>query len=135
VVFLCRLVAEPQHDLCAQASPSRTRSPDPKVVVDSLADDAGTATPPPEATEKRTTLPPMVDSRVASPPRAGDVGAESIVGDVGTPASPRIIDVDPISSRPAGADDDLSRTRLRLDRCREVRGRLVHTYLTPLRRA
>jgi hypothetical protein len=71
--------------------------------VDSLADDAGTATSPPGAAEKRTTSPPVVDLRVASPQRAGDAGEGSTIGDVGTPASPRIIDVDPISSRP----DDL----------------------------
>jgi hypothetical protein len=72
VVFLCRLIAEPQRDLGAQASPSRTRSPDPKVVVESLVDDAGTATPLPAAGEKRTTPPPPADSRTASPPRVDD---------------------------------------------------------------
>jgi hypothetical protein len=49
---LCRSVAEPQRDLGAQASPSRTRSPDPKVVAQSLVDDARTANPPPAADEK-----------------------------------------------------------------------------------
>jgi hypothetical protein len=37
------------------------------------------------------------------------------VGDVGTPASPRIIDVDPISSRPAGADDDRVKDQAQID--------------------
>jgi hypothetical protein len=39
VVFLCRLVAEPQRSLGAHASPSRIRSPDPKVMVESLVKD------------------------------------------------------------------------------------------------
>jgi hypothetical protein len=51
------------------------------------------------------------------------------VGDVGTPASLRIIDVDPISSRPGGWETTWSRTRRRLTRRREVRGRLAHKYL------
>jgi hypothetical protein len=67
MMFLCRSVVEPQHDLGAQASPSRTRSSDPKVVMDSLADDARTATPPPAAGESGTTPPPVVDSGTGSP--------------------------------------------------------------------
>jgi hypothetical protein len=47
VMYLCRLVAEPQRDLGTQASPSHTRLPDPKVVVESLTDDELTATPLP----------------------------------------------------------------------------------------
>jgi hypothetical protein len=105
VVLLCRSVAEPQRDLGAQASPSRTRSPDPKVVVESLTDDEWTATPPLGAAENRTTLPLVVDSRVASPPRAIDAGEGGAVGDVRMPASLGIIDVDPIGCRPGGADD------------------------------
>jgi hypothetical protein len=107
VVLLCTSVVEPQRDLGAQASPSRTRSSDPKVVLDSLANDAGMATPPPAVGERRTTPLPPADSRTRSPPRAGDVGAGGVVGDVGTPASPRIIDVDPISSRPTRANNDM----------------------------
>jgi hypothetical protein len=99
VVSLCKSVVEPQRDLGAQASPSRTRSPNPKVVVESLTDDARTATSPPGAAEKRAISPPVVNSGVASPSRAGDAGAGGVVGDVGMPASPRIIDVDPIGSR------------------------------------
>jgi hypothetical protein len=76
-------------------------------VVDSLVDDAGTATPPPAAVERRTTPPPAANSRMGSPLRTSDAGAGGVVGDVGMPASPRIIDVDPISARPAGDDDDL----------------------------
>jgi hypothetical protein len=107
VLLLCRSVAEPQRNLGAQASPSRTRSPDPKVVVESLTDDVGTANPPLAAGERRTTSPSVADSRTRSPPRVDDTGAGGAVGDVGTLASSRIIDVDPISARPAGADDDL----------------------------
>jgi hypothetical protein len=43
------------------------------------------------------------------------MGAGGVVGDVGTPASPRIIDVDPISSRPAGADDGLVKDQPQID--------------------
>jgi hypothetical protein len=41
LMFLCRSVAESWRDLGAQDSPSRKRSPDPKVVVDSLANEDG----------------------------------------------------------------------------------------------
>jgi hypothetical protein len=132
VLFLCRLVSEPQRDMGAQASPSRMRSSDPKVVVDSLADDAWTATPPPAVGERRTTPPLVADSGTGSPLRAGDVGARGAIGDVETRASPHIIDVDPISTRPAGATTTWSRTRIRLARRREVRGHPTHKYLTPL---
>jgi hypothetical protein len=76
-------------------------------VAESLTDDVQTVTPPAGAAEKKTTLLLAVDSRMASPLRDGDAGAGSVVGDVGTPASPGIIDVDHLSSRPAGADDNL----------------------------
>jgi hypothetical protein len=104
-VLLCRLVAEPQHDLGAPASLSRTRSPDPEVVGESLVDDAWTATPPQGAVESRATSPPVADSRVVSPTRAVEAGEGATVGDVGAVASPRIIDVDPISARPVRAND------------------------------
>jgi hypothetical protein len=42
---------------------------------------------------------------VASPPRAVEAGEGTSVGDVGVTTSPRVIDVDPISARPAGAKD------------------------------
>jgi hypothetical protein len=42
---------------------------------------------------------------VASPPRAVEAGEGVFVGDVGAVTPPRVIDVDPISVRPAGADD------------------------------
>jgi hypothetical protein len=88
---------------------------DPKVVVESLTDDAQTASLPPGAAEKRTTSPLAADSRMASPPRVGDAGAGGAVGDVRTPASPGIIDVDPISSRPTRADDDLVKDQPQID--------------------
>jgi hypothetical protein len=105
VVLLCRSVAHPQHDLGAPASPSRTRSADPKVVGESLVDDARTATPPRGAAESRETSLPVADSRVASPPRAVEAGEGTTIGDVGAAVSPRIIDVVPISARPVGAND------------------------------
>jgi hypothetical protein len=83
--------------------------------VESLTDDAQTATPPPGAGEERTTPSVASDSRMVSPPRACDAGVGSAVGDVGTPTSPRIIDVDPISSRPAGADNVLVKDQAQID--------------------
>jgi hypothetical protein len=115
MVFFYRLVAEPQHDLGTQASPFCTRLPDPKVVVESLADDTRTTTPPPAAGEKRTTPPLPADSQTTSPPRAGDTGVRGAIGDVGTLASPRIIDVDPISARPGGVVDDLVKDQDQID--------------------
>jgi hypothetical protein len=52
---------------------------------------------------------------MASPPHAGDAGAEGAVGDVRTSASPGIIDVDPISSRPTGADDNMVKDQPQID--------------------
>jgi hypothetical protein len=108
-------VAEPQRDLVTRASPSHTRPPNLKVVVESLANDGGTATPPPAAGEKRTTPPLAEDSRTTSPLRAGDVGEGGAVGDIRTPASPRIIDVDPISAWPSGVDNDLVNDQSQID--------------------
>jgi hypothetical protein len=94
----------PQDDLGAPASPSRTRSADPKVVGEALANDACTTTPPRGAVESRATSPPVVDSRVETPLRAIEaVGV--FAGDVGATTSPRVIDVDPISARPVEAED------------------------------
>jgi hypothetical protein len=89
--------------------------PDPKVVVESLTDDTRMANPPPGAGEERTTPSLAVDSRMASPSHAGNEGLGGMVGDVGTPASPRIIDVDPISARLAGADNDLVKDQAQID--------------------
>jgi hypothetical protein len=83
--------------------------------VESLADNAGTTTPPPAVSEKRTTLPLVADLRTVSPSSADDVGAGGAVGDVRMPASPRIIDVDPINARPGGVDDDLIKDQAQID--------------------
>jgi hypothetical protein len=104
VVLLCVPVAIPQDDLGASASPSRTRSADPKVVGEALADDARTATPLRGAVESRVNSSPVADSRVETPLRTVEAGGAS-VGDVRATTSPRVIDVDPISARPAGAKD------------------------------
>jgi hypothetical protein len=113
--FLCRSVAETQCDLGAQASPSRTRSPDPRGTTQSLADDVGTATPPLATGERVATPPVATDSRTATTPRGGEAGEGGALGDVGTPASPRIIDVDPISARPSGVEEDLVRDLAQID--------------------
>jgi hypothetical protein len=65
--------------------------------------------------EKKVASPIVVDSRMAIPPHAVNAGAEGTVGVIGTSASPRIIDVDPISSRPAGDDDDLVKDQAQID--------------------
>jgi hypothetical protein len=52
---------------------------------------------------------------VASPPRAVGAGEGGAAGDIGTPTSPIIIDMDPISSRPTGADDDLVKDQTQID--------------------
>jgi hypothetical protein len=105
VTLLHRSVVVPQDDLGTPASPSRTRSPDPKVVGEALADDARTATPPRGAAESRAASPPVADTGVASPPHTVQAGEGTSVGDVGVATSPRIIDVNPINARPAGADE------------------------------
>jgi hypothetical protein len=74
-------------------------------VGESLVDDVQTATPPRGAAESRETSPLVADSRVVSPLRAIEGGEGATVGDVGAAVSSRIIDVNPISARPAGADD------------------------------
>jgi hypothetical protein len=103
--------------------------------VESLTDDARMATPLPGAAEKKTTSPLVAVSRVASPPRAGDAGLGGVVGGVGTPDSPRIIDVDPINSRPVGADDDLVKDQPQIDQAPRGPGHLAHRYLILPRQA
>jgi hypothetical protein len=83
--------------------------------VESLADDAGTTAPPSAAVENRMALPAAADSRTESPPRVDGAGAGGAVGDVGMPPSLRIIDVDPISTRPGGVDDDLVKDQAQID--------------------
>jgi hypothetical protein len=94
----------PEDDLVTLASPSRTRSADPTVVGEALADDTCTSTLPRGAVESRATSPPVADSRVETPPRAVEVGGAS-AGDIRVTTSPRVIDVDSISASPAGAED------------------------------
>jgi hypothetical protein len=108
---VCRLVAEPQRDLGALASAYHTRSPDPRGAAQSLVDDARTTTPPPAADERLATLPLATDSRMATLLCGDEAGAGGALGDVGTSASPLIIDVDPISARPGGVDEDLVRVQ------------------------
>jgi hypothetical protein len=102
---MCRPAVAPQGDLGAPASSSRTRSKELKVVGVVLADDAHTATPPRGAVESRVTSLPVADARVETPPRVADAGGATSTGDVGAMTSLTIIDVDPISARPAGAED------------------------------
>jgi hypothetical protein len=52
---MCRPAVVPQGDLGALASPSGTRSDEPKVVGEVLADNAHTATPLRGAVESRAT--------------------------------------------------------------------------------
>jgi hypothetical protein len=103
VLLTCRPAVTPQGDLGAPASPSRTRSDEPKIVGEVLADDARTATPPRGADESRATSPPVANAWVETPPRVANAGGTTSTGDVGATTSPTIIDVDPISARPAGA--------------------------------
>jgi hypothetical protein len=88
----------------AQPSPSRTRSPEPQVVGEALANDARTATPPRGVVENVVTSPPVADVRVGTPPRVAEVVGTS-AGDVRVTASPTIIDVDPIRTVPSGGED------------------------------
>jgi hypothetical protein len=71
---------------------------------EALADDARTATPPRGAVESRATSPPVAAARVETPPRVVEAKGASAEG-VGATTSPLIIDVDPISAVPGGAED------------------------------
>jgi hypothetical protein len=104
---LGRSVVEPQRDLGAQASPSRTWSPDHEVAAQTLADDARTATPLPAADARTTTPPPAADVRTTTPLPAADATAQGSVGDIGASTSPRVIDMDPINAMPGVPDEDL----------------------------
>jgi hypothetical protein len=97
-------MARPQGAPVAQPSPSRTRSPEPQVVGEALADDARTATPPRGAVENVVTSPPVTDARVGTPPCVAEVVGTS-AGDVGARASPTIIAADPIRTVPGGDGD------------------------------
>jgi hypothetical protein len=100
----CRLVTRPQGGQGAPSSPSRTRSPEPQVMGEALADDARTATPPRGAAEGRVASPPVAYARVGTPPHAADAEGAS-AGDVGATTSLAVINVDPISAVPGGTND------------------------------
>jgi hypothetical protein len=50
---------------------------------------------------------PATNSRTATPPLTNDAGAGGVVGDVVISASPRVIDVDPITVRSGGLEEGL----------------------------
>jgi hypothetical protein len=87
----------------APSSPSRTRSPEPQVVEEALADDARTATPMRGIAEGVVASPPVADTRAGSPPCAAE-GVRTSAGEVGATTTPTIIDVDPIRAVPGGAE-------------------------------
>jgi hypothetical protein len=99
----CRTVEVPQDDLGAPASPSGMRSANPTIMGEALADDACTATPPQGAVENRPTSLPVAGSRVETLPCVVEAGGAS-AGDIGATTSPTVIDVDPISAVPGGAE-------------------------------
>jgi hypothetical protein len=59
------------------SSLSRTRSLEPQVVGEALADDTRTATPPRGEVENVVTSPPVADARVDTPPHTADAGGSS----------------------------------------------------------
>jgi hypothetical protein len=88
----------------AQSSPSRTRSREPQVVGEALADDTRTTTPPRGAVENVVTSLPVADVRVGTPSHVAEVVGTS-AGGVGAKTSPMIIDADPIRTVPGGGED------------------------------
>jgi hypothetical protein len=102
-VLACRLVTRPQGGLVTPSSPSRTRSPKTQVVGEALTDDARTPTPPRGAVESGATVPPAAGLRVETPPCVADAGGAS-AGGIGATTSPAVIDINPISDVPGGAD-------------------------------
>jgi hypothetical protein len=97
-------------------------------VGEALADDVRTSTPPQGAVESRATSPPVVVSRVETPPRVADAGGATSTGVVRATTSPTIIDINPISARPAGAED-LVRDQPQIDQVRGCPGNLARRYL------
>jgi hypothetical protein len=97
-------VARPQGVSVAPSSPSRTRSPEPQVVGEALADDACNATLSRGMAEGLTTLPPVTDTRSGSSLHTSE-GIETSVGEVGATTSPIVVDVDPIRAVPDGTKD------------------------------
>jgi hypothetical protein len=100
----CRPVTRPQGGLGAPSSPSRTRLPKPQVMREALADDVCTPTPPRVAVESRATSPPVMVVRVETPPRTVDEAGGASARGAGATTSPTVIDVDPISAVPGGAE-------------------------------
>jgi hypothetical protein len=103
-VLPCRSVTRPQGGLGAPSSPSSMRSPEPQVVGEALADDACTTTLPRGAVESRATPPPVADSRVETFPQVVEARGAS-PGGIGVTTSSTVINVDPISAVPSGAED------------------------------
>jgi hypothetical protein len=97
-------VARSQGVPVAPSSPSRTRSPEPQVVGEALADDVHTATSTRGIVEGVTTSPPVTDARAGSPLRTTE-GVETSAGEVGATTSPTVVDVDPIRTVPGGTED------------------------------
>jgi hypothetical protein len=126
---LCRPAVAPQVDLGAPTSPSQTRSAEPKVVGEALADDARTATPPRGAVESRATSPLVADAKVETPPHVVDVGGVTSIEDVGATTSPTVIDVDPSVWCLVGLRT-WSGTSLKLTWRQEVQEHLARRYLS-----
>jgi hypothetical protein len=105
VLLTCRPTVAPQGDLGAPASPSWTRSDEPKVVGEVLTDNEHTANPLRGVVESRATSPPVADARVETPPPVADAGGITSTGDIRATTSPMIIDIDPINARPVRAED------------------------------
>jgi hypothetical protein len=97
-------VARPQGVSVAPSSPPRTRSPEPQVVGEVLADDACTATPTRGMVEGLTTSPPMTDTRAGSSLHTTE-GVDTSAREVGAATSPTVVDVDPIRAVPGGTKD------------------------------
>jgi hypothetical protein len=100
----CRPVAIPQGVSVAPSSPSRTRSPEPQVMGEALANDARTATPTRGMAEGLTTSPPVTDTRAVSSLHTTE-SVETSAGGVGATTSPIVVDVDPIRAVPGGTKD------------------------------
>jgi hypothetical protein len=94
----------PQGGPISTSSPSRTRSPEPQVVGEALADDVRTATPPRGAVETVVASPPVARAMVETPPHVAEAMGAS-TGDFWATTSPTIIDVGPIRAVPGGAKD------------------------------
>jgi hypothetical protein len=104
VFLLCGPMARPQGVPVAPSSPSRTRSFEPQVVGEALADDARTATQTRGMAEGLTTSPPVTAMRAGSSLHTAE-GVESAAGEVGAMTSPTIVDVDHIRVVPGGTED------------------------------